>query len=207
MRSALVTVVLVIAVSAKAFTQDSEAVSPDAVLTDLRAAAAIEDSTARLKAFDTIAQKYSKVTQTQVNDAGKWTVSESTNPMDDSQCIIFSLTADSGAGTYSDPVRLVIRFQSGETEVYIVWNSYLGDDVRVTSRIGKQPSDTSKWSESSDSKASFYPDDPIELIKNLEGVDTYVAKVTPFGENPITAIFDVRGLKSIASNYADALQW
>jgi type VI secretion system protein VasI len=177
------------------------------IVVELRTASAIKDPAKRLKAFDQIAEKYLSAKGNPNSDVGKWTVSESVNPLDDSKRIVFALAADEGAGTFGEPVHLFIRFQSGETEVYINWNSYLGDNVYVTSRIGKQSAESAKWSESSDSKASFYPDDPKELIRGLEEVDSYVAKVTPFNENPITAIFDIRGLKNISAKYADVLQW
>jgi type VI secretion system protein VasI len=177
------------------------------IVSDLRTASAIKDPAKRLKAFDQIAEKYVSTKGTPNADVGKWTASESVNALDDSKRIIFGLVADSGTGTFGEPVRLVIRFQSGETEVYITWNAYLGDDVLVTSRVGKQSAETAKWTESSDSKASFYPNDPKELIRQLQDSDVYVAKVTPFNENPITAIFDIRGLKNISSKYADKLEW
>jgi type VI secretion system protein VasI len=34
-----------------------------------------------------------------------------------------------------------------------------------------------------------------------------VAQVTPYNENPITAIFDVRGLKKAIEPYNDILHW
>jgi type VI secretion system protein VasI len=190
------------------YAQTADQSATASIVAELKAASAIKDPGKRLKAFDQIAEKYTKVVVATANlDVGKWTVSESNNPLDDSKKIIFGLTADSGVGTFNDPVRLVIRFESNETEAYIVWSSYLGDNVIVTSRIGKESAESKKWTESSDSKASFYPDDTKAFIKELEETDAFVAKVTPFNENPITAVFDVRGLKNIAAKYSEVLQW
>lgn len=42
----------------------------------------------------------------------------------------------------------------------------------------------------------FFPAIDIDLIKRLLEVDTYVAQVTPYSENPITAVFEINGIKN-----------
>jgi len=38
-------------------------------------------------------------------------------------------------------------------------------------------------------------------------VDKFIAQVTPYSESPITAVFDVRGLKKAVEQFNDILRW
>ena len=174
---------------------------------DLKQAGAITDTSVRLEAYDSILEKFGLREPGTALDAGKWTVSTKINPVDDSQMIFFILTADSGEGVYGGPVALIIRYSNDETEVYINWGSYMGSEVYVTLRLGQEPAQQSEWMLSSDSKATFYPGSTVALIKKILGVDKLVAQSVPYSENPITAIFDVRGLKNAATPYAETLGW
>jgi len=60
---------------------------------------------------------------------------------------------------------------------------------------------------STDSQATFYPENARELIKKLLETDKLALQCTPYAESPITAIFDVRGLKNISIKYKDSLHW
>ena len=74
------------------------------------------------------------------------------------------------------------------------WGAFLGNDITLTTRIDKDKAVTEEWSIASDKKASFsYV--PIYLTKNLVNANKYIAKVTPYNESPIIAIFDLKRLK------------
>ena len=115
--------------------------------------------------------------------------------------------ADQGTGTFNDQVYLVVRYESSQTEIYIDWKSYLGSDAYVTIRFDKDPASTSSWTVSTDSKASFYPENPNDFVNRLARAETLIARVTPFQENPITAVFDVRGFRVAANMYMSELKW
>jgi type VI secretion system protein VasI len=168
------------------------------VQTDLRAGlakcAAIASGVARLDCFDTLAKgralpAASAGPETPLGDVGKWEVDIKTNPVDDSRTVILILKEeDQKAG-------LILRCQQGKPEVYIGWLNYLGsDEPSVLTRVGDQPAETRRWSLSTDKRATFYPGDDGKLMLELEGVDRFVAQVTPYSESPVTAVFDVRGL-------------
>jgi len=40
----------------------------------------------------------------------KWDVTDKIDPLDDSRVLVFLLQADTGKGTYGDPVYLIIRY-------------------------------------------------------------------------------------------------
>jgi type VI secretion system protein VasI len=91
--------------------------------------------------------------------------------------------------------------------MYINWRSYLGSSIDVTFRIGDDTPETMKWNLSTDSRASFYPHDPLPTIKRLLEARRAVARCTPYNHSPITAIFDLTGLKALATKYNNDLKW
>lgn len=77
----------------------------------------------------------------------------------------------------------------------------------VLSRIGSEQASTRQWSLSTDSQATFYPDNPITFIKRLLEVDRFVAQVTPYGEDPVTAVFALGGLVNAIKPLRETCGW
>ena len=148
-------------------------------------------------------------------DPGKWRVSRSTNPIDDSPTVVLSLTADSGRSRFGNPVRFIARCQSNTTEAYAVWHDYVGDDSRdvydewkwVEVRVGGAPSERQRWGVSTDKQATFAPDWAGSLLKRMVGEERMVLQVTPCGESPVTAVFDIRGLETPLKELAETCNW
>lgn len=137
-----------------------------------------------------------------------WTVNQSTNPIDDSPTVILSLEASSGKSRMSQAPTLVVRCARKQTEVYILWNDYLGsDEIAVTTRLGKNEAQTRSWTLSSDNTAAFYPGNDVQFVKALLGADTLVARTTPYNESPVTAVFAVTGLSDKISPLQTACGW
>lgn len=160
--------------------------------------AVIDGDLERLECYDRLAQSLgldrAQLVPTAVEGTGKWQVSVKTNPLDDTTTVTLVLLADSGTSTWGDRVALVLRCKSNKTEAYINWHDYLGSEARVTWRVGGDDAITRKWSLSTNSEATFYPDSDITFIQQLLDADRLVAQVTPYAENPVTAIFDLTGL-------------
>ena len=172
--------------------------------------AAIEGDLERLEAYDNLAQSlgvaYPKVTHPDIKGTGKWTFSKEINPVDDTITITFILDSDSGKSIYGETIYLVLRYRSKKTEAYISWNSYLGNEAYVLTRIGTEKAITQLWSMATNNQSTFYPKDDIGFIRKLMNVDRFVAQVTPYSESPITAVFDVRGLRDAVEQF-DELNW
>jgi len=173
----------------------------------LKEASLIPNDTERLKAYDQILESTGIKEIKSDIQIGKWNVSTQTNPIDDSIIITFILIADTGESVYGDPIVLVIRNSNGENDIYINWNSYLGSEVYVTMRLDSEKSIRNTWAISTDRKASFYPGDTFELIKKMLNAQKLVVQCTPYLENPITAIFDIRGLRDASRKYKEQLLW
>jgi hypothetical protein len=141
-------------------------------------------------------------------ETGKWEVSIDRNPLDDSATVVASLTADSGTSGFGDPVTLLLRCNSSQTDAYIFWDDYLGsDDPSVTYRMGESPSLTSRWSLSTNSQATFFPGSDKDFIRELMTVERFVAQTTPYNESPVTAIFDVGGVEGATAELRNACGW
>ena len=128
---------------------------------------------------------------------GFWRISASTDPFDDTTVTTLQVDADHLVGEESP--SLVLRYSGEGHEAYIVWEVDIGYDepVDVRYRIGRQPSQSDEWGMSTNRQATFYGGDVRQLIRHLAESDQFLAGVTPYRSNPITARFDLRGLPAI----------
>lgn len=192
------------------FMAASGAFAADVPGKDIAKCAVIEGDLARLECFDGIAKQHKlNGPQSQPVDAsnnGKWKVEIDVNPVDDSKTVTMIINATSGEGKYGRPVFAVIRCQSNETDFYIGWGDYLGDEPYVLSRVGDAKAETSEWSISTDKTTTFHPQ-PVPFIKSLLTVNKLVAQVTPYNESPITAVFDTTGLNGAIKPLRETCSW
>ena len=142
---------------------------------------------------------------------GEWSVREDVNVVDDSKTTYATLTSGEGSNSGGQKVQMTVRCRSKKTEVYLNWDEYLGDDShdvyndwkRVTVRVGSETATTERWDISTDGNATFAPS-PVALAKSLAKADRFVAETIPYGENPATAVFSLKGakkaLKAVAAN-------
>ncbi|MCE6958080.1 type VI secretion protein [Cereibacter sphaeroides] len=145
---------------------------------------------------------------------GKWITRNDVNPLDDSRTVLLMLNAESGNSRFGKTVTLYARCQSNVTEVYVNWNDYLGDDSgsrsnlkNVTSRIGDNPASLGRWGISTDNAATFYPRSPVSFLKSMLDQERLVLQTTPYNESPITAVFDIRGLRNVLGGLASTCGW
>jgi len=138
---------------------------------------------------------------------GKWDYATKINPIDDTTMIWFALECE--APTYRSPV-LGLRWRDGKTNLYIGWNNYLSDNTRVTYRLDSEKAKKKTWNGSTNKEATFYPGKSktvIKFIRKLMEADKLAVQITPYGEGPTTAVFDIRGLKNVVEQFNDTLGW
>jgi len=132
----------------------------------------------------------------------RMSASETSDPFDDKRTVTFVVDSDTGKGALGGTVYLIIRAREDQPpELFINWNSYLGDSASVTTRIDSDPAESSQWTLSTDSKASFYPGDTSSLLTRLATAKKLVARTVPYNESPITVEFDVTGFGPLAKPY------
>ena len=172
--------------------------------------AVIEGDLARLDCFDQLAKAHKlngpQSQPVNVTDTGGWVVSQDQNPVDDSKTVILINRAKSGVGRYGDPVTLLIRCKSNSTDLFVNWNTYLGSEISVLSRVGAEKAESEEWDLSTDKKATFHPA-PIPFIKSILTNEKLVLQTTPYNENPITAVFDTRGLNNAIKPLREVCGW
>ena len=172
--------------------------------------AALEGDLHRLECFDQLAKNNKlegpQVVPTAIADKGKWYVSVKENPVDDSKTVTLILDADSGVSRSGSPISIIARCQSNSTDLYIAWDDYLGGDAYVLTRIGNNKAVTEGWRLSRDSQASFHPK-PVQFLKEMFTSNKLVAQITPYNENPVTAIFDTSGLENAIKPLREICKW
>lgn len=145
----------------------------------------------------------------------KWIINEDTNPVDDSKTRRATLIADEGSSSMGDSVSLTIRCMSNKTELFVNWNDFLGDDSHdvyndwknVIVRVGENKAQQQRWDISTDSKATFAPGSPIDLIKRMLKAERLVLRTTPYNENPVTAVFMLKGMENAVAPIAEECGW
>lgn len=101
----------------------------------------------------------------------------------------------------------MIRYKERELNVYVTFGSYLGSDSTVvTLRLGQSAAKQEKWSLSTDGKAIFCPTDDRAFVDQLLQNDRLVIRITPFGESPVTATFDLTGLSEAIQPMRQVIQ-
>lgn len=146
---------------------------------------------------------------------GKWMLSRSINPIDDSKTVMLTLTADTGVSSRGTPISMIARCQSNKTELFVNWNDYLGDDSNdvyeewklVTVRVADAPAVQQRWSISTDNDSTFAPDWAGSLLKTMLDADRMILQTIPYNESPVTATFDIRGLRGSLKPLAETCGW
>ncbi|HUH59624.1 MAG TPA: type VI secretion system-associated protein TagO [Candidimonas sp.] len=177
------------------------------------AACAVKQNTVeRLSCFDELASRHS-LAPTTVDTTGKagtgtWVTRTSTDPMTDTSIHMAFLLAESGRSKYGNSIALVARCSNNKTEMWVDWQSYLGNrNTSVTHRVGKEKPKTASWHLSADNKATFFPTSPVALLKSMTETNSFVANVTPYNENPVTAVFDTTGAAEALADIRNDCKW
>ena len=169
---------------------------------EIAKASAIENSVQRLAAYDAIAEKHDLAPGSKVEKEteGKWGISTDVSPIDDSKTVICRLEADESVRVGYDTIKptMILRYKERELEAYIVYDTFLGSDsIPVTLRFGKGNAESATWSISTDHKATFIRGDIAQFINRLERVDSFIVRLTPYGESPVTVSFSPKGVDKV----------
>lgn len=148
-------------------------------------------------------------TAAMVRDLTGWRVTESRDPLTDQPTVMLSIDARRGTNTYGSAPTLVLRCQRNTTEAYIAWREYLGSDgsKAVVERIGDAAARRQYWGMSTSNTATFYSGGDISFIKSLLEADRFVAQTTPYGDDPLTAVFELEGLSEKIGPLRRACHW
>ena len=144
----------------------------------------------------------------EVKKAKGWEYNSSISPIDDSVTHVLRLEANEKieGGIFGHTPVLIIRHKENETEVYINISSYLGSESKsVIHRLDDRDPITMTWGVSTDSKAIFYPQNDKVFILEMKKAKRLVIRLQPFGESPITSVFNLTGLEEAIKPMASDL--
>jgi type VI secretion system VasI family protein len=142
-----------------------------------------------------------------------WIVSEEQSPLDDSRNVYLSTRSlQMTLGTLRLPVTPTLHLRCAEntTSIFITWESFLDmESTEVTTRIDKLPAESSYWNVSTNFEAVglWNGADAIPFIRSLFGHDRLLVRVTPYGDSPQTAVFNIEGLAEAAGPLMAACHW
>lgn len=146
--------------------------------------------------------------------AWSWTKTTSVSPVDDSTTVLLRQTADtpvqSRFSLRSSKPELFIRCMENTTALFIDYGFYLTiGELRVTSRVDKEPARTLQWRTSTDHEAVglWRGGSSIPFIKSLIGKEQLFVRLTPWGEAPVSTTFSLVGLDEKIGEVAEACGW
>jgi type VI secretion system protein VasI len=180
--------------------------------TEIAKCAANKSDAERLICFDALAktlgvdQPKTKVT----TGIGKWNLQEDKSPIDDTVNVYLSIISNEPVSSGYNTVKpsLFIRCSEGKTNVFLNWGLYLGlDETKMLTRFDKEKAETSSWSISTDNKAIFFQGKDIEFAKKLMQHETLLTQITPYGQSPVMATFEISGLKEAIIPLREACKW
>lgn len=142
-----------------------------------------------------------------------WRESIDVSPIDDSQNVYLSVTADRSIPNRYGGVAwpsLSIRCKENTTAAIISWGVYLGlDETRMITRVDSEPAQTRTWSISTSNNAvgRWSGGSAIPFVQSLFGHSELFAQITPYGENPVQARFNISGLEERIGPLREACNW
>lgn len=166
---------------------------------EVRTCAAVTNLVERLSCYDDMAAKHGlapATTQTSqvAPDPGDWKSYRSTNPEDGRTAYIATLKAGASSSSEGQAAELWVRCDGGKMEMFVDWNYFLGSSqADVTFRLLNEPPRTSVWTNSTDGRATFFPDAAVPYLMRMANSPSWSVEVTPFGGSPIKAVFDLKG--------------
>jgi hypothetical protein len=127
---------------------------------------------------------------------GKWQLALDT-VADGSKAVTATLPADEPvkSGFGETIPTLVLRYRSGRTSAYVVFDTFLGDGTaEVQVQFGRDPVETQRWRISSDSRAVFVPGDALAFVERLKRCDFFSVRVTRGKSPSLTGVFTPAGI-------------
>ncbi len=145
-----------------------------------------------------------------LGDAERWNVRFEKSLLDDSMNVYLWRKSIVNIRTkYGAPVTplFVIACTEDVTSAHVSWDTYISSkDVPVLVRQDSDDAIELKWDISTDRESTFIRR-PIAFVRSLLKRKQLVVEVTPFGESPVMAIFNLDDLAEAIKPLAEACHW
>ena len=176
--------------------------------------AADSNADSRLACYDALAETLAKTradahTDTQAVN-GQWTVTELDAPGDRSRQVRLTLSAAVATelNQSAGDATLILTCKAAKSRVSMDWGLYLGlGSIRMKTYFDGQSNRSRIWTIAEDNQTIELSGSDISFIKQMIKHNSLITEVTPFGERPITAEFDIRGLANAIVPLREACNW
>lgn len=182
---------------------------------DLSDCATVTNDLDRLACYDRESGRTTTPVVTQ--GEGKWTVRTDKNKLTDQTDVFLSIDSDDTVNcrfSSGERVTLVVRCYENRTSLILntgchMTSSRYNDYGDVTYRIDQEPSKTVGMQESTDNRSLglWSGNRSIPLIKQMLGKTQMIVKMTPYGNSPIMATFQIAGLDKAIEPLRKACSW
>ncbi len=131
----------------------------------------------------------------------------SANPSAEPSTVTITSYPVSGTSSEGDAITMVMRCRRNRTELYIRWQDYLGSWAYVRTRVGDDDRGTRQWNLSADARSSYYPCGTVGFIEDMIEAGSAEFEVTPYVQDPVTAVFDMSELGNAIGPLREACGW
>ncbi len=131
----------------------------------------------------------------------------SANPSAEPSTVTITSYSVSGTSSEGDAITMVMRCRRNRTELYIRWRDYLGSWAYVRTRVGDDDRGTRQWNLSADARSSYYPRGTVGFIEDMIEAGSAEFEVTPYVQDPVTAVFDMSELGNAIGPLREACGW
>lgn len=131
----------------------------------------------------------------------------SANPSTEPSTVTITSYSVSGTSSEGDAITMVMRCRRNRTELYIRWRDYLGSWAYVRTRVGDDDRGTRQWNLSADARSSYYPRGTVGFIEDMIEAGSAEFEVTPYVQDPVTAVFDMSELGNAIGPLREACGW
>jgi type VI secretion system protein VasI len=136
-----------------------------------------------------------------------WVITKDVSSVDDTKTFSGALLANEAIARKILTPLLILRCKEREVDAFIVWGDYLGNKTTsVVTRIDNAAATIGDWLISTDFESSFHSE-PTDFIEKIYGHFKLVARVTPYGESPVTMTFYLKGSKKIIKELRSNCYW
>lgn len=150
-------------------------------------------------------------------DSTAWAIDQASSPINDMTNVDLSISSEHPVpAKFGGALRLklAIRCREGKTSLavhfgdHFMTSSKYGDWGKVTYRVDRLAAAEALWVHSSDNAELMIQGPPaIELATGMVSASNFLIRAVPFGEMPLTASFDVRGLENAIAPLRTACDW
>lgn len=150
-----------------------------------------------------------------VEDPSKWTINDTTSPMDDSRNVVLTIDSNENFtnryGRYGS-ATLALRCIESRTTFLLGFNGeFLSDNDHyrfVEFRLDSEPKFTRPMSTSTNNEyLGFWRSMAIPAIEELFGHEKLTVRATPYNKSPVVVTFDIKGVEDEVEPLRDACSW